>query len=90
VTQEKPKFSVGERTGKYYGTHVMFGKISLGRIWNHGSLSTPSKRELEYLGGGRMTESEFWEECCDSHWESQQNLDEATELVNRLNEQLMD
>ena len=82
------QFSVAPRTGKYYGTDILWGKTVIGAVWNHGEWNGPrqhpSKRELAY-SHPKMTEEIFWEDCCDSHWESQENYDEAVALVERLN-----
>ena len=81
-------FSVREYKGKYYGTDILWGKDVIGAIWHHSDDSVPSTRELENMYKGATLEDwrndpKDW--FSDSHWESQDNLDEAIALVKTLN-----
>lgn len=82
--QSSPCFTLAPRQGKYYGTDILWGGHVIGAVWHHDDKSQPSGRELAYLGPG-VTVEEFWANCTDEHWESQQNYEEALALLDRLN-----
>ncbi len=58
----------GNYSGKYYGTPVQIGRSEV-KIWRCEDLDPPdlmpSAHELE-----GTTLADFWEACCDSHWQT--------------------
>lgn len=75
------------RDRKYYGTEVLDanGEVVF-KIWGTYSWGVedydpqPSERELD----GQSLE-EFWEWCCDSHWETEDTYQLCQAIVDRVN-----
>ncbi len=80
-------YRVAEKTGKYYGTIIETDEGErVACIWGLGHRKfpwNPSSRELK--GWGNVQEWLDAEQSCDGHWESQEDLDCALELVEALN-----
>ncbi|WP_034340281.1 hypothetical protein [Deinococcus misasensis] len=71
---------------KHYGTMIITEAGTQIKLWHIAENPQPSTRELAEWDGsplqGELTALQyFWEECCDSHWESQADLDLATLIV---------
>lgn len=72
-------WSVADLNGKYYGTEIRDARsVTIMSVWE--SEGDPSAREK-----GDMTDEEWTEYCCDSHWESELALRVATAIVDVRN-----